>query len=138
MGENKRELCGKERGQGPGGTCLAEPLLERVLAVEKLRHDEVQQRPQLRQAVLDGRPRQQQAVAVGERQQNLPAQRVGALDGLRGRGGRGWGQGATVGGARGAWGLRWGRSLAGFVATSIAGIRPTGGRAESVARRARK
>ena len=50
---------------------LGEPLLELLVRVEQLGHDEVQQRPQLGHRVLDGRSREQQPVPAVERQQRL-------------------------------------------------------------------
>lgn len=51
---------------------LAEPLIEPQVGVKQRGHDEVQQCPQLRHAVLDGRAGQQKAVTAAEPQEKLP------------------------------------------------------------------
>mmetsp|Transcript_2519 Transcript_2519/g.4692 ORF Transcript_2519/g.4692 Transcript_2519/m.4692 type:complete len:324 (+) Transcript_2519:2313-3284(+) len=61
---------------------LGEPLVELRVRVEECGHDEVQERPQLRHRVLDGRAREKQAVATVEPQQGLPAVAAAVLQGL--------------------------------------------------------
>ena len=56
---------------------LAEPLIEPQMGVKEGRHDEVEQSPQLRHAVLYWSAGQQQAVTTTEPQEQLPPLAVG-------------------------------------------------------------
>ena len=62
---------------------IGEPLLELAVRLEDVRHEEVHQRPQLHQTVLQRRARQQQAPLRREVQQRLPPLRLEVLDVLR-------------------------------------------------------
>ena len=72
-------------GQGVG-----EPLLEVRVGREDCRHEEVHERPQLHQVVLQGSARQQQSAQAVEVQQSLPALALEVLNvlGLEDGGGR--------------------------------------------------
>ncbi len=65
------------------GHGVGEPLLELAVRREHVRHEEVHQRPQLHQRVLQRRPRQQQPPLALEVQQRLPPLRLEVLDILR-------------------------------------------------------
>jgi hypothetical protein len=95
--DDEQLLLLRQRGRRPGaagagarrghpGTAPAvaqrrgEPLVERRRAVEHLRQHEVQQRPQLGEAVLQGRARQQDPVRGRQRAQRRREPRVGVLE----------------------------------------------------------
>jgi hypothetical protein len=62
---------------------VGEPVLELRVARKHLRHQEVHQRPQLHQVVLQGSARDQQAALGREPQQRLPPLRLPVLDHVR-------------------------------------------------------
>ena len=65
------------------GERVGKPLLEVAVRLEHVRHEEVHQRPQLHQAVLQRCAGQQQSALAVEVQQRLPALRLEVLYVLR-------------------------------------------------------
>ena len=62
---------------------LGEPILELLKRIKKLRHDEMQQRPQFSHGVLNGRAREKQTIPGMETQQGLPPLGIYVFNSLR-------------------------------------------------------